>query len=554
MGKIESEKAKILPLQKCNKNDEDLLQRIKELQTENQSLKKRLASLEHQLSENCSGTRKTNELQLAEMIIENSPAVLFRRLAADELKDRRMVYVSPNISRFGYQADDFLDNKIMFREIVFPGDTERIQKEIRGYISDNRETYTQVYRITTKSGELRWVEDRTSVIEDPVTGLRYHQGIVIDIHKRKIAEEKLRKSEEKYRRIVETTSEGFLLLDKALKIMDFNSAYAKMVGINPVDLLGKEPCGIRSTELAVLLGLDQKDSSTSGYCEFECEIESSKNVKVPVLIHANTLRSDTGEIMGVMAFVTDMTAHKKALILAGEVQRSLLPDSPPEIPGFDIAGKNIPCEEVGGDYFDYLDCDNSLSSNFSVIVGDITGHGVESALLMSSARAFLRMRASQSGSIADVISDMNLHLTDDVSATGRFMTLFFISFEKQNRSLHWVRAGHDSALLYDPHQDTFEEIKGPGIALGLDQTFQYREQFRDGLKSQQIIILGTDGIWEGFNESGQMFGKDRLKEIIRQNKTENADLILKAVFDKHAEFTAGFKREDDITLVIVKIL
>ena len=160
----------------------------------------------------------------ASLIIEKSPAILFRRLAAEKLKDRKMIYVSENISRFGYSADDFMTNRIMFRDIVHPDDTERTKIEIQDYVDKNIESYKQTYRIVTKDGEARWIEDHTSVVIDPETGVKYHQGIVEDIHQRKVAEDRLRRSEEKYRRIIETTGEGFLLMDKNLVIVDLNNA------------------------------------------------------------------------------------------------------------------------------------------------------------------------------------------------------------------------------------------------------------------------------------------------------------------------------------------
>jgi PAS domain S-box-containing protein len=136
-------------------------------------------------------------LALAETIIQNSPSILFRRLAADDPKQRKMVYVSPNISRFGYRAEDFLNDTIMFRDIVYHGDSSRTLKEIKEFVEKESENYSQVYRIITKSGEVRWVEDQTSIYVDPESGIRYHQGIVTDIHERMVAEEKLRKEQEK---------------------------------------------------------------------------------------------------------------------------------------------------------------------------------------------------------------------------------------------------------------------------------------------------------------------------------------------------------------------
>jgi sigma-B regulation protein RsbU (phosphoserine phosphatase) len=168
---------------------------------------------------------------------------------------------------------------------------------------------------------------------------------------------------------------------------------------------------------------------------------------VPVLVHANALRSDTGELIGNMAFVTDMTAQKKALSLAGEVQRSLLPDKAPLIQGLKIEGKNVPCDEVGGDYFDYLWNTELDEGMFTVVVGKIAGHGVDSALLMSSARAFLRMRAFRAGSITNIVTDMNQHMTENMYATGRFMTLVYLTIGKTRKSIDWIRAGHHDVFL-----------------------------------------------------------------------------------------------------------
>ena len=492
-------------------------------------------------------------LQLAELIIENSPAILFRRLAATDPKDRRMVYVSPNIARFGYRAEDFLSGRIMFRDILYPEDSGRTLQEIQSFVSRNIEAYTQVYRIVTREGEVRWIEDRTSVVEDPATGMRYHQGIVIDIHRRKEAEEKLQRSEEKYRRIVETAGEGFLLMDKDLKIVDLNSAYAKMVGGTPEALIGQSPFKAGDEAYRQIRSAHDEAASPAAYRAFEGEIVSRNGRGVPVLFHANALRSDTGAIIGTMAFVTDMTEQKKALFLAAEVQRSLLPDAASSVKGLDIAGRNVPCDEIGGDYFDFLWDAAAMNSPFSVVVGDITGHGVDSALLMSSARAFLRMRASQPGTLTDIVTAMNHHLTEDIYATGRFMTLFYLTIDGDRKGIEWVRAGHDPALIYDPLQDSFEELKGPGLALGVDQGYAYRSQRTAGLKAGQVIVVGTDGIWEGYDRNGEMFGKQRFKEVIRRNAAASAETILNKVFQEQAHFSRGMKPEDDITLVVVKV-
>jgi sigma-B regulation protein RsbU (phosphoserine phosphatase) len=523
---------------------------IKELQT----LRRQLAAA-RQTEKDSPGAQPPSSPALppSDVIIAHSPAILFRRLAADDPKQRRMVYVSPNIARFGYQAEDFLANRIMYRDIIYAEDWKRTLNEIAAYVERGVESYSQVYRIVTRDGRTRWVEDRTSVVTDAETGVRYHQGIVIDIHRRKEAEDRVRRSEEKYRRIVETAGEGFLLMDATWKITDTNAAFGRMLGlptagIGDCRLLDLVPAPDRAV---VARQLDTCKADTVR--QFEMALMAPGGTPVPVLMHAGTLRDDTGTVIGNMAFVADMTASKKALALAGEVQRSLLPRESPRAAGLDIAGHNVPCDEVGGDYFDFLTAADSPEGPCSLVVGDISGHGVDSALLMTSARAFLRMRAAQGGGIAAIVSAMNRHLTRDVEATGRFMTLFYLTISSDRRRIEWVRAGHDPAWCYDPMHDRFEELAGPGLALGIDADFAYQSQSKNGFEKGQIIVVGTDGIWEGCNPRREMFGKQRLKAVIRRHAADDAATILEAVFEAHAQFTRGARAEDDLTLIIVKL-
>jgi sigma-B regulation protein RsbU (phosphoserine phosphatase) len=210
---------------------------------------------------------------------------------------------------------------------------------------------------------------------------------------------------------------------------------------------------------------------------------------VPILVHGNTLRNDQGKVIGNMAFVTDMTESKKTLALASEVQKSLLPQEKPRVKGLDIAGKNVSCDEIGGDYFDFLWQRDTQKGPFGVVVGDISGHGVDSALLMTTARAFLRMRASQPGTISEIITAMNRHLTRDVLESGMFMTLFYLAIDPISKTLEWVRAGHDPAILYDPNRNQFEELKGRGIALGVNEALDYEANDWSGLANGQIIAI-----------------------------------------------------------------
>lgn len=538
-------------LRKLVAETDTLNKELKEAKAEIASLKDKAEKREKQLLRECKEhSNVLNELRMSRLIVERSPVILFRRLAGD---NPQLEYISENLSQFGYSPEEFIRGDIHFRDIIHPDDFDRIKHEIDTHAETDVEEYAMIYRCLTKDGEVRWVEDKTSVVRDEQGNKTHNQGVLFDITERKLAKDALKKSEEKFRRIVETAGEGFLLLNEELLIVEVNDAYCQMLGYTAEELKGRRPFDFASDDFKEYLLSNTETMLEKEYRKFEGETIAKDGRVIPVLIHGSTLRDDQGEIIGNMAFVTDMTEHKKALMLAGEVQKSLLPQEKPDVKGLDIAGRNVSCDEIGGDYYDFIWRHEVGKGPFSVVVGDISGHGVESALLMTTARAFLRMRASQPGTISEIMGAMNRHLAEDVLDTGRFMTLFFLSIDPDNRRMDWVRAGHDPALLYDPIHDSFEELKGSGIALGVMNEVDYLENRRSGLVDGQIISIGTDGIWEAFNRKGEMFGKQRLQEIIRNNAKEDAATILAKVYAELKLFTTGRKSEDDITLVIIKI-
>jgi len=530
---------------------DELRRRLEDVQKTCDELESSYEARTAEFNKECSVRDQTEEaLRMAELIVDRSPVILFRRLAGG---DRELEYVSENIRQMGYTAEELLSGEKHFREIVHPDDLERAREEIEGYADADVEEYTQVYRCLTKSGDVRWVEDQTSVVRDAAGVKTHNQGILVDITERKLAEDALRKSEEKFRRIVETAAEGFILMDEDLVIFEVNDAYCRMLGYSRQEIIGKRPIDLATDEFRQFMVGNKDQILAKEYREFEGSVVAKDGRHVPILVHGNTLRDDQGNVIGNMAFITDMTEHKKALALAGEVQKSLLPQDKPRVQGLDIAGRNVSCDEIGGDYFDFLWRRDSKKGPFSVVVGDISGHGVDSALLMTTARAFLRMRASQPGTISEIITAMNRHLTQDVLESGRFMTLFYLTIDPEKKRLDWVRAGHDPALVYDPIHDEFQELKGNGMALGVNEGFDFEQNQRNSLANGQIIAVGTDGIWEAVNRDGEMFGKERLRNVIRQNYKAEAGDILSAVYDELSIFTLGQKTEDDITLVIIKV-
>jgi sigma-B regulation protein RsbU (phosphoserine phosphatase) len=243
---------------------------------------------------------------------------------------------------------------------------------------------------------------------------------------------------------------------------------------------------------------------------------------------------------------------RQSLFLAREVQQNLLPTENPQIEGLDIAGSSIYCDETGGDYYDFIISDANEDKQIGIAIGDVSGHGIPSALLMAAVRSSLRQRSSLPGSAADIISDVNRQLVHDVEDSGQFVTMFYLIIDPIKMNLQYVRAGHDPAIFYDPNTDTFEALGGTGIALGVDKNWKVKAYTKTALNNGQIIFLCTDGIWEACNPQGEMFGKEPIYNIIRNNSSLSANEILEAMLESLTSFQKGAKIEDDITLVIIK--
>jgi sigma-B regulation protein RsbU (phosphoserine phosphatase) len=243
---------------------------------------------------------------------------------------------------------------------------------------------------------------------------------------------------------------------------------------------------------------------------------------------------------------------RRSLDLAMEVQRSLMPKDAPQVHGLDIAGLSLYCEETGGDYYDYVEIRHGDRKCLSIIVGDVSDHGVPSALLMTTARAFLRQRAAMGGTLDHILADVNRQLCHDVKDSGQFMTVFLAEFDREEEIMRWTSAGHDPALIYDSASRTFEELPSGSVPLGVfdDAVFTRHER---PIALGQILLVGTDGIWESRNVEGRMFGKERFKEMIEFNADQPSRKIIAAVINGLNEFRGSSRKEDDVTLVVVKV-
>jgi sigma-B regulation protein RsbU (phosphoserine phosphatase) len=277
-------------------------------------------------------------------------------------------------------------------------------------------------------------------------------------------------------------------------------------------------------------------------------------------VDARIDRRDNREITQLSMALNDMSAGlqdrlrlRHALDLAMEVQQNLLPRHTPNVNGLDVAAKSQYCDETGGDYYDYLDVEGIGSDSIVLALGDVMGHGIASAMVMATARGVLRSQARVQGSLGRLLTHLNEHIVADTRGD-RFMTMFLAVVDVSNMSMRWASAGHDQPIIYDPGLGkTFEiDATGGGLPLGVMDDETYDEQTHTGFKPGQVVLVGTDGLWEAKNAADEEFGKDRVSQALAELAHLSAKEIEAGLFKKLEAFCAGRPTQDDITYVVIK--
>jgi sigma-B regulation protein RsbU (phosphoserine phosphatase) len=243
---------------------------------------------------------------------------------------------------------------------------------------------------------------------------------------------------------------------------------------------------------------------------------------------------------------------KRSLELAGAIQQSLLPREIPKLKHFDLAGQCLYCDETGGDYYDFIDVIDLAPGRTAVAVGDVSGHGIGAALLMAAARTSLRVNIRHHGTdLAHLFSEINRDLARDTGAD-KFVTLFLGVVDDDARSLTWAAGGHDPAVWYHAGRDAIEELPNTGMLMGMFEDARFEQAGPVHLKPGDAVAIGTDGIWESRDPEGNFFGKERFYEALRRT-SGSAEEVCRAVVKSVNDFCRSAPRQDDITLVVLKV-
>lgn len=233
--------------------------------------------------------------------------------------------------------------------------------------------------------------------------------------------------------------------------------------------------------------------------------------------------------------------------MAAGIQAGLLPSEPPTLDGADIAGLCLPAANVGGDYYDLM---VDEQGRLVILVADVAGHSIGSALLMAMARSVLRREVESGCSPGEVLRATNRAMFQDLVNAGLFITMFCARYDRLDGRLTYANAGHNPPVLASP-DGTTQELDGDGAAIGFldDLPFEEREET---IAPGGSLLLYTDGAVEALDPAEEPFGEERLAELVAVMGAAGAQALVGAVVDALNDFTGAAPQRDDITLVALR--
>ena len=238
----------------------------------------------------------------------------------------------------------------------------------------------------------------------------------------------------------------------------------------------------------------------------------------------------------------------RAMALARDIQQQALPERPPAIEGFDVAGLSEPADATGGDTYDFMCLDDGRCT---FMIADATGHGIGPALVIATMRSMLRAVAQHSCDVPTVLRTVNDLLSEDLD-DGRFVTCFYSVLDHVSATLSWASAGHGPILLYNRQADTFTEAEGTGLPLGIFAGSDYCGARMLQMQPGDFVAVTTDGFFEAANEQGEPFGVERMMTRLRRDRDLPAETMLRNLHRSVSRFAPTGAGADDRTGILIK--
>jgi sigma-B regulation protein RsbU (phosphoserine phosphatase) len=239
---------------------------------------------------------------------------------------------------------------------------------------------------------------------------------------------------------------------------------------------------------------------------------------------------------------------KQEIRLVSGIQAHLLPKEGPEVPGYDIAGKNIPARTVGGDYFDFIPME---SGRMCFCLGDVSGKGLPASLLMANLQATLRGQIHRDINPSDCLKRCNRMLYRSTDPE-HFATLFCGSLDFEDHSLKYCNAGHNYPFLFSEGKDPVRLETG-GVVLGILEDYPF-EQGSVDLEPGALLVVFSDGISEAIDSDEVEFGEERIAELAESHRDDSAVELIERIIEAVGDHAGAHSQADDMTMVVVRRL
>jgi serine phosphatase RsbU (regulator of sigma subunit) len=254
------------------------------------------------------------------------------------------------------------------------------------------------------------------------------------------------------------------------------------------------------------------------------------------------------ELEAAQAALVEKERLERELELARGIQQGILPDICPKMPGFACAARYRAAYHVGGDFYDLIPLDGR---RVGLVMADVSGKGMAAALFMALARSLIRAEAQRMASPQETLLRVN-RLLLDMSRASMFVTVFYGVLDLAHGKLCYARAGHDYPLLFRSSAGKSQFLGGAGIVLGMLDTIELEEVEVD-LDTGDLLVLYTDGITEANTPEGELFGPERLREVIQSAGSQSAQGVCDLLFRQVDLFQQGGDQHDDMAVLVAKV-
>jgi Na+/proline symporter/serine phosphatase RsbU (regulator of sigma subunit) len=246
----------------------------------------------------------------------------------------------------------------------------------------------------------------------------------------------------------------------------------------------------------------------------------------------------------------EVREQERELQIAKNIQRSLLPKTNPEMENLSVAGLCVPAHQIGGDYFDYIPREES---GIDLIIADVSGHNIGSALIMAETRTFIHARVDSIKKPDQMLHSLNKFFFGNMDCSDLFVTMFYLQYNPEKKKLDYSSAGHNKPILWRSQKNTVDLLDAEGLIFGIkpDVEFELRSVHLD---AGDILLLYTDGIIEAEDSNGEFFGIERLGKLIKEYEDLAPEDLIDRIMDQVRIFTGLRHFKDDITLVVMKTL